>query len=439
MNSNTNPIEALPPLFYTHNNTLSDNITEAQNIQKRNAVIDEFLNSLDNKNNLNYSNVSKNNENSDNEEDEMDEFFEGLKYLKKESKPNSNDILKQKMKRPKFNERKITSMYLSNKNNIKNNLNIKSNSHKYSAFSFDDNSNSNNHIEKIPTLECINTNNINSNFSQKQFNTYITDYGSKINKKLPKIKKNLKLRNCNTKNYFLNSLKSTINNNEHNIIYTEEKNKNSKWTNRKLLNNIDLYFSNNPPSLKYLFNLNQRSKSHIGNRVYKNNLNTMNKEVNKEVNKEIFNLSPNYIAAQLYKNNSYFKKGLKRNYTAKINDTIFNTNLNENAKENIIFSERQNKKNKKIFNEINNNMNFNNIKKQYKRKNSFRKIFNERNAKYGMNWINTVINKKLNENLNNKNDLSKKQLKLKLTQLGFNCNLKNDDKFFMNDKNYLNI
>jgi len=432
MNSNTNPIETLPPLFYTHNNTLSDNITEAKNIQKRNAVIDEFLNSLDNKNNLNYSNVSKNNENSDNEEDEMDEFFEGLKYLKNESKPNSNDILKQKMKRPKFNERKISSMYLSNKNNIKNNLNLKSNSHKCSAFSFDDNSNSNNHIEKIPTLESIISNKLNSNFSQKQFNTYITDYGSKNNKKLPKIKKNLKLRNCNTKNSFLNSLKSNINNN---IIYTEEKNKNSKWTNRKLLNNIDLYFSNNPPSLKNLLNLNQRSKSHIGNRVQKNNLNTMNKEVNKE----IFNLSPNYIAAQLYKNNSYFKKGLKRNYTAKIDDTIFKTNLNDIAKEDIIFSERQKNKNKKFFNDINNNVNFNNKKKQYKRKNSFRKFFNERNAKYGMNWINTVINKKLNENLNNKNDLSKKQLKLKLAQLGVNYNLKNEDKFFMNDKNYLNI
>jgi len=432
MNSNTNPIETLPPLFYTHNNTLSDNITEAKNIQKRNAVIDEFLNSLDNKNNLNYSNVSKNNENSDNEEDEMDEFFEGLKYLKNESKPNSNDILKQKMKRPKFNERKISSMYLSNKNNIKNNLNLKSNSHKCSAFSFDDNSNSNNHIEKIPTLESIISNKLNSNFSQKQFNTYITDYGSKNNKKLPKIKKNLKLRTCNTKNSFLNSLKSNINNN---IIYTEEKNKNSKWTNRKLLNNIDLYFSNNPPSLKNLLNLNQRSKSHIGNRVQKNNLNTMNKEVNKE----IFNLSPNYIAAQLYKNNSYFKKGLKRNYTAKIDDTIFKTNLNDIAKEDIIFSERQKNKNKKFFNDINNNVNFNNKKKQYKRKNSFRKFFNERNAKYGMNWINTVINKKLNENLNNKNDLSKKQLKLKLAQLGVNYNLKNEDKFFMNDKNYLNI
>jgi len=432
MNSNTNPIETLPPLFYTHNNTLSDNITEAKNIQKRNAVIDEFLNSLDNKNNLNYSNVSKNNENSDNEEDEMDEFFEGLKYLKNESKPNSNDILKQKMKRPKFNERKISSMYLSNKNNIKNNLNLKSNSHKCSAFSFDDNSNSNNHIEKIPTLESIISNKLNSNFSQKQFNTYITDYGSKNNKKLPKIKKNLKLRNCNTKNSFLNSLKSNINNN---IIYTEEKNKNSKWTNRKLLNNIDLYFSNNPPSLKNLLNLNQRSKSHIGNRVQKNNLNTMNKEVNKE----IFNLSPNYIAAQLYKNNSYFKKGLKRNYTAKIDDTIFKTNLNDIAKEDIIFSERQKNKNKKFFNDINNNVNFNNKKKQYKRKNSFRKFFNERNAKYGMNWINTVINKKLNENLNNKNDLSKKQLKLKLAQLGVNYNLKNEDKLFMNDKNYLNI
>ena len=426
MNSNTNPIETLPPLFYTHNNTLSDNITEAKNIQKRNAVIDEFLNSLDNKNNLNYSNVSKNNENSDNEEDEMDEFFEGLKYLKNESKPNSNDILKQKMKRPKFNERKISSMYLSNKNNIKNNLNLKSNSHKCSAFSFDDNSNSNNHIEKIPTLESIISNKLNSNFSQKQFNTYITDYGSKNNKKLPKIKKNLKLRNCNTKNSFLNSLKSNINNN---IIYTEEKNKNSKWTNRKLLNNIDLYFSNNPPSLKNLLNLNQRSKSHIGNRVQKNNLNTMNKEVNKE----IFNLSPNYIAAQLYKNNSYFKKGLKRNYTAKIDDTIFKTNLNDIAKEDIIFSERQKNKNKKFFNDINNNVNFNNKKKQYKRKNSFRKFFNERNAKYGMNWINTVINKKLNENLNNKNDLSKKQLKLKLTQLGINYKFKNEDKFFMNN------
>ena len=433
MNSNTSPIETLPPLFYTHNNTLSDNITEVQSIQKRNAVIDEFLNSLDNKNNLNYSNASKNNENSDNEEDEMDDdFFEGLKYIKKEPKLNSNEVLKQKIKRPKFNERKISSMFLSNKNNIKNNLNLKLNSHKYSAFSFDDNSNSNNQIEKISTLGSINTNNINSNFSQKQFSTYITDYGSKINKKLPKIKKNLKLRNCNTKNYFLNSLKSTINNN---IIYTEEKNKNSKWTNRKLLNNIDLYFSNNPPSLKYLLNINQRSKSHIGNRVHKNNLNTMNKEVNNE----IFNLSPNYIAAQIYKNNSYFQKGLKRNYTAKIDDTIFKTNLNDNAKENIMLSETKKNKNKNFFSDINNNNNFNNKKKQYKRKNSFRKFFNERNVKYGINWINTVINKKFNENLNNKNDLSKKQLKLKLTQLGVNCNLKNEDKFFMNDKNYINI
>ena len=431
MNSNTKPIETLPPLFYTHNNTISDNLTEIQNIQKRNAVIDEFLDSLDNKNNLNYSNASKNNENSDNEEDEVDDFFEGLKYLKKDSKLNSNDVLKQKIKRPKFNERKISSLFLSNKNNIKNNLNLKSNSHKNSAFSFDDNShshsNSNNHIEKISTLESINTNKINSNFSQKQFNAFITDYGNKKNKKLPNIKKNLKLRNCNTKNYFLNSLKSNINNNVHNIVCTEEKNKNSKWTNRKLLNNIDLYFSNNPPSHKYLLNLNQRSKSHIGNRVHNNNLNTMNREVNKE----ILNLSPNYIAAQLYKNNSYFKKGLKRNYTAKIDDNIFNTNLNDYAKENILFSERQKDKNKKFFNDINNNKNFNNKKKQNKMKNSFRKFFNERNAKFGMNWINTVINKKLYENLNNKNDLTKKQLKLKLTLLGENCNLKNDDKFFM--------
>lgn len=431
MNSNITPIETLPPLFYAQNNTISDNKSEIQNIKKRNAVIDEFLNSLDNKNknNLDYSSASKNNENSDNEEDGLDDFFENLKYLKKESKINSNDELKQKFKRPRFNERKISSLLLSNKNNI--NLNIESNSHKVSTFSLDDNSNSNNNIEKIPTLKYINTNNANSNFSKK-FTTYITDYENKINKKLPTIKKNLKLRNCNTKNYFLNSLKSTINNNEHNILYTEEKNKNSKWTNRKLLNNIDLYFSNNFPSLKYLVNLSQRSKSHIGNRVQKNNLNTMNKEVKKEH----FNLSPNYIAAQLYKNNSYFQKGLKRNFTAKINENIFNTNLNDNVIENIIFSERQKNRNKKFLNNIiKKNNNFNSKKKNYKKNNSFRTFFNERNAKYGMNWINTVTNKKLNENLNNKNELNKKQLKIKLTQLG----VRNDDKFFTNDKKYINI
>jgi len=161
--------------------------------------------------------------------------------------------------------------------------------------------------------------------------------------------------------------------------------------------------------------------------------------INKEINKDILNLSPNYIAAQLYKNNSYFKKGLKRNNTAKIDDFNFNTNLNDNAKENIIFSERQQNKKKSFFNDINNNKNFNNKKKQYKGKNTFRKFFSERNAKYGMDWINTVINKKLNENLNNNNDLSKKQLKLKLNQLGVNYKLKNGDKFFMNDKNYMNI
>ena len=259
MNSNNNPIETLPPLFYTHNNTLSDNITEIQNIQQRNAVIDEFLNSLEDKNKHNDFSASKNNENSVNEEDEFDDLYKDLKYLKKESKHNQNDELKQKFKRPKFNERKISSMFLSNKNNIKNNLNLKSISHKHSVLSFDDNSNSNNHIEKMPTSESINTNKNIKIFSQKHFNTYITDYESKINKKLPKIKKNLKLRNCDncdTKNYFVN-----------NIIYTEEKNKNSKWTDRKLLHNIDLYLSKNPPSLKYLLNINQRSKSHIGNRV----------------------------------------------------------------------------------------------------------------------------------------------------------------------------
>ena len=43
--------EMLPILFSPNKNITKQNIIEQQNILRRNAVIDEFLNSLDNKRN----------------------------------------------------------------------------------------------------------------------------------------------------------------------------------------------------------------------------------------------------------------------------------------------------------------------------------------------------------------------------------------------------
>ena len=60
-----------------------------------------------------------------------------------------------------------------------------------------------------------------------------------------------------------------------------------------------------------------------------------------------------------------------------------------------------------------------------------RKIVN-RNENFGLNWIKTIIN---NENkIINKKELSKKQLKLKLTELETNYKLRNDYNLFINEK-----
>lgn len=418
MKSDIYEMEKLP-IIYNNKNISKDNSLKIQSVQKRNAVIDEFLKNLDNKkDNLNNSGSSKN---SDNEENDIDDIFKDAKKLIKEVKPIEES--KKRIKRPKFYGRKIPSLFLSNKNYV-NNLNKEVNNNICSALSFDNDFDTHsNKIEKIPNSECIN--NTNDNNNQKKFNTYITDYESLKNKKIIDLK-NLKFRNYNSKNYFLNSLKSVNNQKISNIINTEIKNNNSKWTNKKLLNNFDSYFSSNSPLNYYVNNLKQiRSKSHFGNRNKKNNINTLNVES--------INLSPNLIAANLYKNNSFFQKGLKRNYTAKIESNIF-TNHNISNK---IFSEKKENKNKKIFKVLSDNEEENFIiKRNLYNNNSFKKLFENRNKNYDINWMNTIMNikNKFNENISNKNDLSKKQLKLKLAQLEINYKFKKENKLFLNGK-----
>ena len=393
------------PILVSQNKNISNEYTiEQQNIVRRNAVIDEFLNSLDNKgNNADELNTQNDTlmENND-EKDEMDDdFFKDIKYLKKIEKHNTNREL-YKM-RPKFFGKKQLMANIKNINNA-NELNMD----KCSTFSFENELDSkiNNDIDKIATPRCATKNNIIEYMLRK----------NKKEKQLPKIDiNNLKFRNTEIDNYFLTSNKPEFINSECNILnFNDMKNYDFKWANRKLLKHINSFYSSKTPLNTYIYNLrNLRSKSHIGNRTEHKNLKIMNKDIS--------NLSPNLIAAQMYKNNSYFNKKLKRNCTAKLNKNI---SINANK----MLSKKND--NKKIFKTIKNKKNnTNNTKKKIINNNSFRKLLNNKNIE--MNWMNTII-KNNNKNFKtikiNKKDLSKKQLKLKLAEIEINNKLRNDDK-----------
>lgn len=381
-----NELKELPPIFSKR--------SEKANIEKRNAVIDEFLDSLDNK----KKGLNESDYNRGDEENEIDDIFENAKILKKEH--NIDRETNKKIKRPKFYGRKISSLLLSNKNEL--------NTYKYSTLSFENESFSNN--KGYNKIEIINNR---DNICQTNVSRNKNKEGNKNSKILPILDlSHLKLRNSNFANNFLTYIQSNSIKNEknmrNNIIHN--KNNNSKWKyNEQLLDKANPYFSSNSPKFNHMHFLKQmRSKSHIGNRMKNNNLKT--------INKERIALSPNLIAAQLYKHSSFFQKGLKRNYTAKLNNKIKSFKAFSNSKD----------ANKNAFKTMNNN-----TKKLFHKNKSLRKILN-RNENFGFNWINTVIN---NENkIINKNELSKKQLKLKLTELESNSKLKNERNYFIKEK-----
>ena len=404
MKSQINQLDKLPLIPSKNQNYIHEKIYEDPSIERRNAVIDEFLNNLENKNN-NKDNLNKNE--NEFEEDEIDDFFKDAKILKKEGK-NKNIESSKKIKRPKFNMKKISSLLLSDKNNS---------NHKSYALSFENqNINENENNDKSENIEVSNY----SNKGQLHKNDYNLRNKKIKNKKLPQLElKYLQLRNSKISNHYLTSAKSNFLKSENKITNKDNysKNNNSKWTNRKLLKNVDQFFSKDLQIYSYSNNLNKiRSKSHIGNRFqqYNNNL--------KIFNKDNSNLSPNLIAAQLYRNTSYFQKGLKRNYTAKINNK-FEKNTIETMK-------NANQKKFKTLNNINNNS----TKKLSQKNKSFRKLFNFRNVNFGINWINTLINKE--NKILNKNEISKKQLKLKLTELEANFKFRNDSNLLIKDKKY---
>ena len=384
-----NQIEKLPPIYSQHKNIIQDKTNEYQTIEKRNAVINEFLNNLDNKKN----NLNKSENNESDEDDDMDDFFNDAKLLKKEEK-----IINRKINRPKNTGRKLSPLLLSNKNEL--------NDNKCSTLSSENDSflYNKDKTDKTKDFNSINNKDI----------LNINEYDNKFKKhrKLPKIKY-LKLRNFNITNHFLTSIKTNFTNKEKNSN-NNTINNNSKWTNINKLNNDNSFLSKDSNPFYHINIFNSiRSKSHIGNRTQKNSL--------KSLKKGIYNYSSTFIAAELYKNNSLFPKGLKRNYTAKLNNTI---------RTNKIFS--SNEVNNKNFNTINNS---NNKKKFSKKNKSMRKIFNYRNNNCFYNWVNTGITKE-NTIINNIN-LSKKQLKIKLNELESVYKLKNDPNKQVKTKKYI--
>ena len=115
---------------------------------------------------------------------------------------------------------------------------------------------------------------------------------------------------------------------------------------------------------------------------------------------------------------------IKRNFTATIN---------KNIKANEILSPKND--NRKLFKTLkNNNINSKSPKNTITNKSEFRKFFNDKN--FELNWINTILNNKNHFKIINinKNDFSKRQLKLKLAELEINNKLKNDGKLFTNNK-----
>ena len=386
-----NQIEKLPPIYSQHKNITQDKKNEYQSIEKRNAVINEFLNNLDKK--LQNLNKSENNENDIEEDDDIDDLFNNAKILKKEE-----NIINKKINRPKNTGRKISPLLLSNKNEL--------NDNKCSTLSSENDSflYNKDKTDKTKDFNSINNKDI----------LNINEYDNKFKKhrKLPKIKY-LKLRNFNITNHFLTSIKTHFTNKEKNSN-NNTINNNSKWENINKLNNENSFLPKDSTPFHHINIFNSiRSKSHIGNRTQKNTL--------KNLKKGIYNYSSNYIAAELYKNNSLFPKGLKRNYTAKLNNTI---------RANEIFS--SNEANKKDFKTINNS---NNKKKFSKKNKSMRKIFNYRNNNCFYNWVNTGITKE-NTIINNIN-LSKKQLKIKLNELESVYKLKNDPNKQVKTKKYI--
>lgn len=375
-------IEKLPDIFQSNNQNMSK-----QSIARRNAVIDEYLKSLDQKGNK-KSELS----NSSGEDDKDPFSSKAVKNLKRIKKSENKLILPNCLNREK----------LKNEFGIRNNTSVPKNKtsdegipKKRKKISKNKNLSDNNIIQKIP----------------ERNNIYIG-----------------KIMNINHKNNKLNSIwdisSSTYNNyiNFTKIIKDYNLLKMKKTNNFKI-NNINKCINNNTQ-----IQFNSRSKSHIKQsyNLYKDKLNSiLNNKIKNTQNNYVNNIKGKYTSTQEgiipYNNsgvnnlyNNIFKKetNKKRNYTAKMIKN--NISIKENVK--------QNKKthNYRISSTLNN------------RHQIYEKLIHEKNNPYGLHWINKMLKKNTIEKvglskefingvpvikLMGKDCLSKREMKKRLNEI----------------------
>lgn len=375
-------IEKLPDIFQSNNQNMSK-----QSIARRNAVIDEYLKSLDQKGNK-KSELS----NSSGEDDKDPFSSKAVKNLKRIKKSENKLILPNCLNREK----------LKNEFGIRNNTSVPKNKtsdegipKKRKKISKNKNLSDNNIIQKNP----------------ERNNIYIG-----------------KIMNINHKNNKLNSIwdisSSTYNNyiNFTKIIKDYNLLKMKKTNNFKI-NNINKCINNNTQ-----IQFNSRSKSHIKQsyNLYKDKLNSiLNNKIKNTQNNYVNNIKGKYASTQEgiipYNNsgvnnlyNNIFKKetNKKRNYTAKMIKN--NISIKENVK--------QNKKthNYRISSTLNN------------RHQIYEKLIHEKNNPYGLHWINKMLKKNTIEKvglskefingvpvikLMGKDCLSKREMKKRLNEI----------------------
>ena len=373
--------EKLPNIYpQVNHNNINQNIKNNDIISRRNEIIDEYILNMDNKTEgMNEISVTS-------EEDEKDPFSsKAIKNLKPLKKNNNNKLIL-----PNFAQREKLKSERS-KRVPKSKFNEK--------FIYDYNNKQ--------EIDCISNTKPNNKNSDKKNNYFDTKKcASNPNYEVPNILNKKEDLNNNTKTNTLN-------------IYP---NNNSKWENSssKYYNNYIKNFRGNK-ILKNNFtnttnNINNgdknsfqqtRSKSHIGQK-------TANEKSFNCINAKRKTNSPTVRMGKTY--GSMVKiKNIRRNFTAK-NFKI------KNRDENII----KNNTKGRVFSTMNTRKILQNKHQIYE------KLLKEKNNPYGIDWINKLLHKNTGGTIRitkdfvngvpiiklmNKGDISKKELKKKLSEL----------------------
>ena len=391
-------LEKLPNIYPQVNHNINNqNIKNNDAILRRNEIIDEYILNMDNKTEgVNEISLTS-------EEDDKDPFSsKAIKNLKPIKKNNNNKLIL-----PNFAQREKLKSERS-KRLPKSKFNEK--------FIYDYNNKQ--------EIECIsNTKPFSKNNDIKNKNNFFDTKkcASNPNYEVPNILNNKEKSNNNSNN----TTSNTVN------IYP---NNNSKWENSasKYYNNYLKNFRGNK-ILKNNFTINNNNNinnNKINNNKINNNNNTEKychqARSKSHIGQKTTNESFNYINAKRKTNSPKVRMGrtfgsmvkiksIRRNFTAK-NFKI------KNHDENII----KNNNKDRVFSTMN-------TRKILKNKHQiYEKLLNEKNNPYGIDWINKLLHKNTGSKIGvtkdfvngvpiiklmNKGDISKKELKKKLSEL----------------------